>query len=358
MAERLVAETIKSFCLSHLGDLEDEASVAAMTPQDAEKVLKLMLACQMSDEKTARFVCGCIDPTRVFALQLQPPLSIDPKVYGYIFQNAQIQMENNECLKHFSRCLGRTEKNDPNTLLRMFHAQYVKNFRDEVLDIAKGNVSIGNELYTSLRDLSPPLAERIADLWQYHVSFPFFEQGQVVIGVRPQEKEPDEGMKKPAKPLPLVPLAHQVEVTDRKELLTRLQPELVRYCVENKLPKHYWNEQFTIQQCVQVALGSTDVPLHRDQTRQPVCKMSQETLGQLFELYLDNDPSVSTLVSTHPQTRLYHSYTKNPSEPVKNPCAFLARLMAHHVCAPQSLPDKYRNVCPVIETQVRDVFEK
>lgn len=361
---QLVADELRKFCIHNLELLEDE--VAALTPEDCETCLKLLLASQIRNQDLARFVCTCIDPARVYALKLNQDARIDPKFYAYVFNNAHVN-DKSTCLKYFGQVLGGDCFSSSNELLRIFHAQNVNNFRDEVLSIAQGNVSIGNQLYTTLRSLSEdvqPLEERVADLWQHDVSFPFFADGRVVVmGTQTLAAQVAPKPEKKIDRVPQVPIAHACEVTHVDSLVESLKPTLQRYSVESKLPKHYWNNSLTLNQCMNVALGSTEnVQVHRDQTRAHVQQLkfavTQEELAKLLEIHFAaaSPARIAEVVRENVQTRLYNAYVRKEAV-VNNPCAFLATMVAQHAVAPQTLPDRYRELCPKLEPVIQELLK-
>lgn len=267
------------------------------------------------------------------------------------------------CLQHFERVS--SISGTPQRVLRAFHAQHVTNFRDQVLDMAGGHVTIGNELYTTLRGLgedAQPTREVIADLWQHDVHFPFFRDGRVVLtttdGGADTVIETKVVIPTVVDRLQPVPIANAVEVTSKSVLLDQLEPLLVRYCVESKLPKHLWHYDFTVNQCLQVALGSTVTDLHRDQSASHVNALkfahTREDLQRLVEFHLLSK-DVLDICRDNAQSRLYNSMVA-PGV-VKNPRAYLAGLIAHHYASPETLPERYQALCPELEPMVKSLIK-
>jgi hypothetical protein len=366
MAEaEYVAQELHKFIESHLSQVEDAESIREMSFEDCEKCLKLLLASQIQDDEKARFVCSCIDPNRVHGLEYFRGVHLDPKFYRYVFDNVQVNASS-ECLRHFERVA--KISGSPQRLLRVFHAQNVSNFRDEVLDIANGHVTIGNQLYTTLRGISQdreaqPSKELVADLWQYDVHFPFFKDGRVVLVGHQQviiKEEEEEDKDHRVAP---VPLANTLDLATKEALLERMEPVLVRYCVENRLPKHFWHYDFTVNQCLQVALGSTVTDLHRDQTTTQKFKveLTQQELATLVEYHmaLHKDSSdISHLCQHNVQSRLYYNMVHGGGNIIKNPRSFLAGLIARHQTSFDTLPDVYKRLCPDLEPVLKDLTRK
>jgi hypothetical protein len=161
-----------------------------------------------------------------------------------------------------------------------------------------------------------------------------------------------------------VPLANALDVTPKETLLQSLEPVLVRYCVENKLPRHLWHYDFTVNQCLQVALGSTVTDLHRDQTATQKFKaeLTQQELATLIEyqMALHRDPNdISHLCQHNAQSRLYYNMVAGGNTTVKNPRNFLANLIAHHhQTFADTLPDVYKRLCPDVEPVLKDLTRK
>jgi hypothetical protein len=155
-----------------------------------------------------------------------------------------------------------------------------------------------------------------------------------------------------------VPIANAVEVTSKSALLDQLEPLLVRYCVESKLPKHLWHYDFTVNQCLQVALGSTVTDLHRDQSASHVNGLkfahTREDLQRLVEFHLLSK-DVLDICRDNAQSRLYNNMV-SPGV-VKNPRAYLASLIAHHYASPETLPERYRALCPELEPLVKSLIK-